>query len=102
MIISNSTSEAVQLAAVSKNGCAIKYINNPSEAIQLASINNYYKVSILDDKKQIVEVGCQIHTYTEWKDFSLKEIENMDGKNALKFYPILIERLTDYFEQKDE
>ena len=32
-------SEAVQLAAVNKNGKAIRFIENPSEVVQLAAVN---------------------------------------------------------------
>ncbi|MGL4523755.1 MAG: hypothetical protein ACRCWQ_14505 [Bacilli bacterium] len=43
----------------------------------------YYTVTITDKH---MRVGCQCHTFEEWKNFTTKEILEMDGKEALKFY----------------
>ena len=40
-------SEAVQLAAVSEYGPAIKYIKNPSEKVQLAAVNQNTYATVL-------------------------------------------------------
>ncbi|WP_145541868.1 pentapeptide repeat-containing protein [Yersinia alsatica] len=38
-----------------------------------------------------VRAGCQSHTAVEWRKFSKREIADMDGKTALKFYPRLLD-----------
>ena len=43
-------SEAVQLEAVKRNGWAIQYIRNPSEAVQLMAVKNDYRVIMYLEK----------------------------------------------------
>lgn len=58
----------------------------------LISINGMrWSIVLMDDT---VKVGCQTHTYAQWKSFSYKEISEMDT-DALTFYKILIP-LLDY------
>ncbi|EPE7782426.1 pentapeptide repeat-containing protein [Yersinia enterocolitica] len=38
-----------------------------------------------------VRAGCQNHTVEEWRKFSKRDIADMDGKTALKFYPRLLD-----------
>lgn len=40
-------------------------------------------------KDDLVKVGCQEHTYSQWLNFSHKEISEM-AANALEFYPLLL------------
>ena len=40
---------------------------------------------------EYVRVGCQNHTVEQWRKFTKREIAEMDGKKALKFYPHLLE-----------
>ncbi|HHK5645552.1 TPA: pentapeptide repeat-containing protein, partial [Serratia marcescens] len=36
---------------------------------------------------EYVRAGCQNHTVEQWRKFTKREIAEMDGKKALKFYP---------------
>ena len=42
-----------------------------------------YNITITDNH---LRAGCKVFTFEEWKNFSDKEILEMDGKTALKFY----------------
>ncbi len=48
-----------------------------------------------------VRAGCQNHTADEWRKFSKREIADMDGKTALKFYPRLLD-IIDFYLGKGE
>ncbi|ELI8098301.1 pentapeptide repeat-containing protein [Yersinia enterocolitica] len=48
-----------------------------------------------------VRAGCQNHTAEEWRKFSKRDIANMDGKAALKFYPRLLD-VIDFYLGKGE
>ncbi|HAU4296111.1 TPA: pentapeptide repeat-containing protein, partial [Serratia marcescens] len=39
---------------------------------------------------EYVRAGCQNHTVEQWRKFTKREIAEMDGKKALKFYPRLL------------
>ncbi|CAI1180070.1 pentapeptide repeat-containing protein [Serratia proteamaculans] len=45
---------------------------------------------------EYVRAGCQNHTVDEWRKFSKREIAEMDGKKALKFYPRLL-KIIDFY-----
>jgi hypothetical protein len=49
-----------------------------------------YPITIKDN---VIRVGCQTHTYEEWKGFDSGTISKM-SRDALTFYPILMEILT--------
>ncbi|HHH1233064.1 TPA: pentapeptide repeat-containing protein, partial [Yersinia enterocolitica] len=48
-----------------------------------------------------VRAGCQNHTADEWRKFSKRDIANMDGKTAIKFYPRLLD-IIDFYLGKGE
>ncbi|MBX9488802.1 pentapeptide repeat-containing protein [Yersinia enterocolitica] len=48
-----------------------------------------------------VRAGCQNHTAEEWRKFSKRDIANMGGKTALKFYPRLLD-IIDFYLGKGE
>ncbi|WP_145512442.1 pentapeptide repeat-containing protein, partial [Yersinia kristensenii] len=48
-----------------------------------------------------VRAGCQNHTADEWRKFSKRDIADMDGKTALKFYPRLLD-IIDFYLGKGE
>ncbi|WP_145507611.1 pentapeptide repeat-containing protein [Yersinia hibernica] len=48
-----------------------------------------------------VRAGCQSYTADEWRKFSKREIADMDGKTALKFYPRLLD-IIDFYLGKGE
>ncbi|WP_073970342.1 pentapeptide repeat-containing protein [Serratia ficaria] len=45
---------------------------------------------------EYVRAGCQNHTVEEWRKFSKRDIAEMDGKKALKFYPRLL-KIIDFY-----
>ncbi|EJH6188426.1 pentapeptide repeat-containing protein [Salmonella enterica] len=45
---------------------------------------------------EYVRAGCQHHTVEEWRNFSKQEIAEMDGRDALKFYPRLLDIIDFY------
>ncbi|EKN6369533.1 pentapeptide repeat-containing protein [Yersinia enterocolitica] len=48
-----------------------------------------------------VRAGCQNHTADEWRKFSKRDIANMDGETAIKFYPRLLD-IIDFYLGKGE
>ena len=40
---------------------------------------------------EYVKAGCQNHTAEQWRKFTRREIAEMDGRKALKFYPRLLD-----------
>ncbi|WP_038163883.1 pentapeptide repeat-containing protein, partial [Trabulsiella guamensis] len=52
-------------------------------------VGEKYFISITNG--EYVRAGCQNHTAEEWRKYSKHEIAEMDGRNALKFYPRLLD-----------
>ncbi|MDT1068194.1 pentapeptide repeat-containing protein [Providencia stuartii] len=50
---------------------------------------------------EYLRAGCQNHTIEEWRKFTKREIAEMDGKTALKFYPRLLD-IADFYLGKGE
>ena len=48
-----------------------------------------------------VRAGCQYHLAENWRQFSKKDITQMDGKKALQFYPRLLD-IIDFYCGKGE
>ena len=48
-------------------------------------------------KNDLVKIGCQEHTYLQWKNFSDSEVSKMDSK-ALDFYYMIIPILDYHFK----
>jgi len=44
----------------------------------------------------VVQAGCQSHSPEDWRAMSERQIAEMDGKKALRFYPRLLD-LMDFF-----
>ncbi|EDZ5934549.1 pentapeptide repeat-containing protein [Salmonella enterica] len=53
-----------------------------------------YFISITNG--EYVRAGCQNHTVEEWRKYSKQEIAEMDGRDALKFYPRLLDIIDFY------
>lgn len=45
---------------------------------------------------EYIKAGCQNHTAAQWRNFSKREIAEMDGRKALKFYPRLLDIIDFY------
>ena len=50
---------------------------------------------------EYLRAGCQHHTIEDWRKFTKREIAEMDGKTALKFYPRLLD-IADFYLGKGE
>ncbi|WP_432372357.1 pentapeptide repeat-containing protein [Pantoea allii] len=50
---------------------------------------------------QYVKAGCQDHTAEQWRKFTKREIAEMDGRKALKFYPRLLDVIDFYLGKGD-
>ncbi|ELO9227388.1 pentapeptide repeat-containing protein [Salmonella enterica] len=57
-------------------------------------IGEKYPITITNG--EYVRAGCQHHTVEEWRNFSKQEIAEMDGRDALKFYPRLLDIIDFY------
>ena len=87
----NNPSEKVQLAAVNQNGYAIKYINNPSEKVQLAAVNkNAYAIKFIKDPSEKVQLaavskyGDAIEFIKDPSEQVQLDVVNQNG-NAIEF-----------------
>ncbi|EKS4544883.1 pentapeptide repeat-containing protein [Salmonella enterica] len=58
-----------------------------------------YFISITNG--EYVRAGCQNHTVEEWRKYSKREIAEMNGRKALKFYPRLLD-IIDFYIGKGE
>lgn len=58
-----------------------------------------YPVTITNG--EYLRAGCQNHTISDWRNFTKKEIAEMDGRKALKFYPRLLD-VIDFYLGKAE
>ncbi|ECQ3321636.1 pentapeptide repeat-containing protein [Salmonella enterica] len=54
------------------------------------------KYPIIITNGEYVRAGCQNHTVEEWRKYSKQEIAEMDGRDALKFYPRLLDIIDFY------
>ncbi|NIY47308.1 pentapeptide repeat-containing protein [Cedecea colo] len=54
------------------------------------------KYAITITNGEYVRAGCQNHTVEEWRKYSKEEIAEMDGRNALRFYPRLL-KIIDFY-----
>ena len=58
-----------------------------------------YFISITNG--EYVRAGCQNHTIEEWRKYSKRDIAEMDGRKALKFYPRLLDIIDFYIGKGD-
>jgi len=55
----NDPSEALQIAAVEQNGCAIRYIKNPSGSLQLLAVkHNGYAIEYIKNPSEAVQLAA--------------------------------------------
>ena len=45
----------------------------------------YYNVTIYND---LIQIGCELHSVSEWENFTDRRILEMDGKKALEFWKV--------------
>ncbi|OVZ96383.1 hypothetical protein CBW53_16000 [Yersinia frederiksenii] len=78
-------------------GANLRGANLPDRTYVIMGEKYYLQIS----NGENVRAGCQNHTADEWRKFSKREIADMDGKTALKFYPRLLD-VIDFYLGKGE
>ncbi|EMJ3153876.1 pentapeptide repeat-containing protein [Yersinia enterocolitica] len=78
-------------------GADLRGANLPDRTYVIMGEKYYLQIS----NGENVRAGCQNHTAEEWRKFSKRDIANMDGKTALKFYPRLLD-IIDFYLGKGE
>ncbi|MGE4817044.1 pentapeptide repeat-containing protein [Yersinia enterocolitica] len=78
-------------------GANLRGANLPDRTYVIMGEKYYLQIS----NGETIRAGCQNHTADEWRKFSKRDIANMDGKTALKFYPRLLD-IIDFYLGKGE
>jgi len=71
--------------------------NLPDHTFVIMGENYYLQIT----NGEYVKAGCQNHTAEQWRKFTKREIAEMDGRKALKFYPRLLD-VIDFYLGKGE
>ncbi|EHZ3802589.1 pentapeptide repeat-containing protein [Salmonella enterica] len=76
------------------NLCNANLYNADLPDLTFVIMGEEYPITITNG--EYVRAGCQHHTVEEWRNFSKQEIAEMDGRDALKFYPRLLDIIDFY------
>jgi hypothetical protein len=74
------------------NNAKLNNAELPELSVSICSGEQYW----LFINPNVVQAGCQSHSPKEWREMLKKQIVEMDGKRALKYYPRLL-NLMDFF-----
>ncbi|EAX7967297.1 pentapeptide repeat-containing protein, partial [Salmonella enterica] len=85
------------LCSADLRGVNLRGANLPD--LTFVILGEKYFISITNG--EYVRAGCQNHTVEEWRKYSKREIAEMDGRKALKFYPRLLD-IIDFYIGKGE
>ncbi|EDZ6366498.1 pentapeptide repeat-containing protein [Salmonella enterica subsp. enterica serovar Taksony] len=85
------------LCSADLRGANLRGANLPD--LTFVILGEKYFISITNG--EYVRAGCQNHTVEEWRKYSKREIAEMDGRKALKFYPRLLD-IIDFYIGKGE
>ncbi|EAX1775378.1 pentapeptide repeat-containing protein [Salmonella enterica] len=85
------------LCSADLRGANLRGANLPD--LTFVILGEKYFISITNG--EYVRAGCQNHTVEEWRKYSKREIADMDGRKALKFYPRLLD-IIDFYIGKGE
>ncbi|MGT3185618.1 pentapeptide repeat-containing protein [Yersinia enterocolitica] len=85
------------LRGASLRGADLSDANLPDRTYVIMGEKYYLQIS----NGETIRAGCQNHTADEWRKFSKRDIANMDGNTALKFYPRLLD-IIDFYLGKGE
>ncbi|MBX9479197.1 pentapeptide repeat-containing protein [Yersinia enterocolitica] len=85
------------LSGANLSGANLRGADLPDRTYVIMGERYYLQIS----NGENVRAGCQNHTAEEWRKFSKRDIANMDGKTALKFYPRLLD-IIDFYLGKGE
>ena len=87
----------VDLYGVDLRGVDLRGANLPDHTYVI--MGEKYPITITNG--EYLRAGCQNHTIEDWRKFTKREIAEMDGKTALKFYPRLLD-IADFYLGKGE
>ena len=73
-------------------GANLRGANLPDKTFII--VGEKYFISITNG--DFIRVGCQSHDIKAWRKFSKQQIAEMDGKDALRFYPRLLDIIDFY------
>ncbi|ABS47147.1 MULTISPECIES: pentapeptide repeat-containing protein [Yersinia pseudotuberculosis complex] len=88
---------SADLRGANLSGADLRGANLPDRTYVIMGEKYYLQIS----NGENVRAGCQNHTAEEWRKFSKRDIANMDGKTAIKFYPRLLD-IIDFYLGKGE
>ncbi|EBC2569968.1 pentapeptide repeat-containing protein [Salmonella enterica] len=88
---------SADLCSADLRGADLRGANLPD--LTFVILGEKYFISITNG--EYVRAGCQNHTVEEWRKYSKREIAEMDGRKALKFYPRLLD-IIDFYIGKGE
>jgi len=78
-------------------GANLRDANLPDHTFVIMGETYYLQIT----NGEYVKAGCQNHTAEQWRKFTKREIAEMDGRKALKFYPRLLD-VIDFYLGKGE
>ncbi|AXH72168.1 MAG: pentapeptide repeats protein [Siphoviridae sp. ctdc_1] len=78
-------------------GANLRGANLPDQTFVIMGEVYYLQIT----NGEYVKAGCQNHTADQWRNFSKREIAEMDGRKALKFYSRLLD-VIDFYLGKGE
>ncbi|EHZ3910447.1 pentapeptide repeat-containing protein [Salmonella enterica] len=88
----NANLRNANLRGANLRGADLRDANLPD--LTFVILGEKYFISITNG--EYVRAGCQNHTVEEWRKYSKHEIAEMDGRDALKFYPRLLDIIDFY------
>ncbi len=95
--LSGADLRSADLRGANLSGADLRGANLPDRTYVIMGEKYYLQIS----NGENVRAGCQNHTAEEWRKFSKRDIANMDGKTAIKFYPRLLD-IIDFYLGKGE
>ena len=90
--LSGADLSGADLSGADLSGANLSGADLPDHTFVIMGEPYYLQIS----NGEYVRAGCQNHTVEEWRKFSKRDIAEMDGKKALKFYPRLLQIIDFY------
>lgn len=95
--LGNADLRYANLSGADLSNAYLRYANLSNAILpELTFIITGEKYFISICKGEYVRAGCQCHTIEEWFSYSKREVAEMDGKRALKFYPRLLDIINSF------
>ncbi|HFV9295524.1 TPA: pentapeptide repeat-containing protein [Serratia fonticola] len=90
--LSGANLSGANLYGADLRGADLRDANLPDHTFVIMGEPYYLQIS----NGEYVRAGCQSHTVEQWRKFTKREIADMDGRKALKFYPRLL-KIIDFY-----